>query len=53
MKGMKTITSPGDTQRLSNGLPMPVIGYGTYLAPDDTAGRQKHSGRAGSGLPPH
>lgn len=38
MKGMKTITSPGDTQRLSNGLPMPVIGYGTYLAPDDTAG---------------
>lgn len=38
MKGMKIITSPGDTQRLSNGLPMPGIGYGTYLAPDDTAG---------------
>lgn len=38
MKGMKDITSPGDTHRLSNGLPMPVIGYGTYLAPDGTAG---------------
>ena len=38
MKSMKIITSPGDTQRLSNGLPMPGIGYGTYLAPDDTAG---------------
>lgn len=38
MKSMKIITSPGDTQRLSNGLPIPGIGYGTYLAPDDTSG---------------
>lgn len=38
MKGMKIITSPGDTQRLNNGLPMPGIGYGTYLAPDDASG---------------
>ncbi|WP_302016072.1 aldo/keto reductase [uncultured Akkermansia sp.] len=38
MKSMKIITFPGDTQQLNNGLPMPGIGYGTYLAPDDTAG---------------
>lgn len=38
MKGMKNMTSPGDTHRLSNGLPIPVIGYGTYLAPDDASG---------------
>lgn len=29
---------PGDTQQLNNGLPIPGIGYGTYLAPDDTTG---------------
>lgn len=38
MKSMKIITSPGDTQRLSNGIPIPGIGYGTYLAPDDMSG---------------
>lgn len=38
MKSMKIITFPGDTQQLNNGLTMPGIGYGTYLAPDDTAG---------------
>lgn len=38
MKSMKTITSAGDMQQLSDGLPMPGIGYGTYLASDDTTG---------------
>lgn len=38
MNSMKIITSPADTQLLNNGLPMPGIGYGTYLAPDDAAG---------------
>ena len=38
MESMSTITSPGDTHRLNNGLPMPGIGYGTYLSPDDEAG---------------
>lgn len=38
MKSMNIITSPGDTHRLSNGLPMPGIGYGTYLAPDNETG---------------
>lgn len=38
MKGMNIVTSPGDTHRLNNGLPMPGIGYGTYLAPDNDAG---------------
>ena len=38
MESMSAITSPGDTHRLNNGLPMPGIGYGTYLSPDDEAG---------------